>query len=146
MRYQKLKKSFLLKHVKHRYKKSFQQFWKEAREMWVASGIVRWTSFVSFLFIAGIVALPIWRIVPLAQESPFIALHYNIYLGVDRFGPLAHIFFLPALGCALLVLNLLIQALLFRRQKTLALFFAAMTPVLEFILLVAMTLIVLINV
>ncbi|MFA4845804.1 MAG: hypothetical protein WC654_04570, partial [Patescibacteria group bacterium] len=90
--------------------------------------------------------LPIWRLLPLVADLPFIALHYNIYLGVDRFGSLYQIFFIPLLGLFFLLLNLVIEILSFRKQKTLAIFFAASTPILQFILLVAMILIVLINV
>jgi hypothetical protein len=115
------------------------------RAMWGSSPFVRWTTIVSFIFLMLTAALPIWRMVPLAHERPFIALHYNIYLGVDRFGPLSHIFFLPVLGLGLWILNLIIEAVVFYRQKTLALFFAASNPILQFILCIAMILIILIN-
>lgn len=101
---------------------------------------------ISLFFLAITTLLPIWRILPLASETPFIALHYNIYLGVDRLGSIAHIFFLPALGLVFLLVNLTIEAWVYRTQKTLVLFFSAATPFLQFILLCAMTLIVLINV
>lgn len=114
--------------------------------MFQKSSTVRWSTSISVLFLIAITALPIWRILPLASETPFIALHYNVYLGVDRLGPISQIFFLPVLGTFFLLVNLLIQARSFRTQKTLALFFAAATPCIEFVLLVAMGLIVLINV
>ncbi len=101
---------------------------------------------ISVFFLLGTFLLPVWRILPFAQETPFIALHYNIYLGVDRFGPLKQIFLLPGIGLSILLLNLFIEARSYRQQKTLSLFFAATTPLLEFILFVAMVLIVLINV
>lgn len=113
--------------------------------MYAKSPLVRWAFWLSLVLLAATTALPIVRILPLAQASPFIALHYNIYLGVDRFGSLWHIFFIPLLGLLFLVVHLTAQAAFFRPQKTLALFFAAATPLLQFILLVAMTLIVLIN-
>ncbi|KKW32335.1 MAG: hypothetical protein UY76_C0032G0006 [Candidatus Uhrbacteria bacterium GW2011_GWA2_52_8d] len=132
--------------IVHPYKKNLQELWKSFRLMFQKNVMVRWTTGISVLFLIATTALPIWRILPLASETPFIALHYNIYLGVDRLGPISQIFFLPALGTFFLLVNLLIQARSFRTQKTLALFFAAATPCIELILLVAMGLIVLINV
>lgn len=108
--------------------------------------LIVWTTAFSVFFLGATTALPIWRILPLEAESPFIALHYNIYLGVDRFGPIWHIFFLPALGLLFLVLNLLIEAWAYRTQKPLSFFFAVATPFLQLVLLSAMVLIVLINV
>lgn len=108
--------------------------------------LIVWTTIISFFFLVGTMVLPVWRILPLAAESPFIALHYNIYLGVDRFGPISYLFFLPALGLLFLVLNLTIEAWAYRTQKTLSFFFAAATPFLQLVLLAAMVLIVLINV
>ena len=107
--------------------------------------MVRLTTLISFVFIAITFALPIWRILPMANETPFIALHYNIYLGVDRFGPVHSLFVIPVMSLGFLLLNLFIQAHAYRRQKVLTYFFAAATPVISFILMVAMTLIVLIN-
>ncbi len=108
--------------------------------------LIVWTTGLSLFLLIGTMVLPVWRILPLGAESPFIALHYNIYLGVDRFGPIWHIFFLPALGLLFLVLNLAIEAWAYRTQKTLSFFFAAATPVLQLVLFAAMVLIVLINV
>ena len=147
MLFQKSKRSLLWNNVAvHPYKKDLQEMWKSFRQMFQKSAMVRWSTAVSILFLTATIALPIWRILPLASETPFIALHYNIYLGIDRLGPISHIFFLPALGIFFLLVNLLIQARSFRTQKTLALFFSAATPCIEFVLLVAMGLIVLINV
>ena len=147
MLFQKSRKSFPSTSVPmHPYKKEFEEIWKSCKRMFQKSRVVQWTTALSVFFLVATTALPIWRILPLAAESPFIALHYNIYLGIDRLGPISHIFFLPALGLLFLVVNLSIQAWGYRTQKTLSLFFAASNPFLQFILLGAMSLIVLINV
>lgn len=130
----------------HPYKKDLQETWKSFKRMFRKSAIIRNTTALSVLFLLGTILLPVWRILPLIEETPYIALHYNIYLGVDRFGPLYQIFFLPGLGLLFLLLNLFIEARAYRQQKTLSLFFAAATPLLECILFIAMVLIVLINV
>ncbi len=103
------------------------------------------SAMVSFLFLALTIALPVWRIVPLAGENPFIPLHYNIYLGIDRFGAWKEIFWLPAVGAFLFILNLFLQAWVFRREKFFATLFAFSTVVIEMILFLAMSLIVLLN-
>ncbi len=129
----------------HRHRKSLEQFWKDFLRMFKKNNVVRVTTFISACFVTATFALPVWRILPMASEFPFVALHYNIYLGIDRFGPVNSLLYIPLLSLSFLILNLIIQAYSFRRQKILTLFFAAATPVITFVLLVAMTLIVLIN-
>jgi hypothetical protein len=131
--------------MRHPYKKSLKDTWKALYEMLCQSRPMQWSAAISLLLLAAMFALPAWRLVPLSDQSPFIALHYNVYLGVDRFGSLWRLFLLPLLGLLFLIANLSIQARFFRHQKTLALFFAGATPLLQFVLFVAMTLIVLIN-
>lgn len=114
--------------------------------MFVKNRLVPYTTALSVLFLSITFALPVWRLLPLAEQSPFIALHYNIYLGVDRFGPVYQVFFLPGVGIFFLLLNLFIQARAYKNQKMLSLFFASATPLLEFILCAAMVLIVLTNI
>ncbi|MBI5794257.1 hypothetical protein HZA87_04220 [Candidatus Uhrbacteria bacterium] len=132
--------------MKHHYKKSLQQFFKDGVECVKTSRLTQVSLIVSCFFLALTFALPIWRLLPLSSELPFIALHYNIYLGVDQFGSLYSIFWIPALGLFFLVLNLVIQIASFRRQKILSLFFAGSDPLLQCILLLAMLLTILINV
>lgn len=129
----------------HRYKKLLEEMLKSGKRMFKKDRMARTTTFIAVVFVIATTALPIWRLLPLSGESPFIALHYNVYLGVDRFGPMYQIFFIPAMGLLFLLLNLVIQIRAYKHQKTLSLFFAASTPLLELILLVAMVLIVLIN-
>lgn len=130
----------------HPYKKDLQEICKSFLMMFQKERLIVWTTSLSVFFLIATIVLPIWRILPLGAESPFIALHYNIYLGVDRFGPIWNIFFLPALGLFFLLLNLMIEAWAYRTQKTLSFFFAGATPFLELVMLAAMVLIVLINV
>lgn len=100
---------------------------------------------LAFFFLALDIALPIWRIVPLAESRPYIPLHYNIYLGVDRLGSWYQIFVIPAIGLGLFLFHLVLQTIAFRKEKLLAVMVAIATVVLEFLLLVAMALIVLLN-
>lgn len=115
-------------------------------ELLRASALCRRTAIASGILLLLTVALPAWRILPLAEQKPFIPLHYNVYMGVDAFGPWYGIFVLPALGVALLLVNLAFQAALFRRERVLSAFFAVTTFITELILFVAMVLIVLLNI
>ena len=99
---------------------------------------------LSVFLLSLTVALPVWRVLPLAAEQPFIPLHYNVYLGVDRFGPVRDLFFIPAIGLGLLLINLSVQTIFSKREKLLARFFSIVTPILQFVLLIAMGLIVLV--
>ncbi len=127
----------------HRHKKSLEQFRKNAWDMFRTSALVRWSFFASVIFVALAFILPIVRILPL--EAPFIVLHYNIYLGADRFGPVGALFYLPITSLVFFVGNTLIQAHAWRRQKMVSQVFAGATPLITFIFLVATALIVLIN-
>lgn len=49
-----------------------------------------------------------------------IPLHYNIYFGIDSFGPWYAYYYLPAAGAALLLANSAIGLVLLRNEKLLA--------------------------
>lgn len=104
-----------------------------------------WCVVLSLLFIVLTTALPVWRIVPLSSSRPYIPLHYNIYLGVDRLGSWYEIFALPVLGLCLFLFNLILQTIAFRKEKLLATMLAIATVLIEGLLLFAMALIVLLN-
>jgi hypothetical protein len=124
--------------------KDIKRFWKQFREMMRSSSLYRWTAALSVFLLALTLALPVWRVLPLVAEQPFIPLHYNVYLGVDRFGPVRDLFFIPAIGLAFLLLNLSVQTLFSKREKLLARFFSIASVILQFALLIAMGLIVLV--
>lgn len=105
-----------------------------------------WMLGASIFLLALTLALPIWRIVPIAGEKPYLPLHYNIYFGVDRFGPWWQVFVPPALGVVFLLVALAMQVRFFRREPMLGRFFSVSTVLIEAVLLVAMTLLVLLNV
>jgi hypothetical protein len=127
-----------------KFSKRVQFFFTDAKE-WFRTKIGAWCFVLAFFFLALDIALPIWRIVPLAESRPYIPLHYNIYLGVDRLGSWYQIFVIPAIGLGLFLFHLVLQTIAFRKEKLLAVMVAIATVVLEFLLLVAMALIVLLN-
>lgn len=114
-------------------------------ELMKASPVYRWTALVSLVLAMLTTLLPAWKIFPLRDSAPFIPLHYNIYIGIDRFGPWYHAFIPAALAVALLLINLLFEAAFFRREKVLSMFFAVATVFAEAVLFVAILLTVLLN-
>ena len=91
----------------------------------------------------------------MVQENPFIPLHYNIYLGIDRFGPWYNVFIFPVLGFVFLVLNLSLASQLsefenraFRLKKSeviLSRLIIWLTPILEIILFAGVVFTLLLN-
>ncbi|MBI4714255.1 hypothetical protein HY771_03680 [Candidatus Uhrbacteria bacterium] len=126
--------------------KNAKQFFKLFRELIKNNSFSRSTILLSFFLFIFTLALPIWRIVPFASTQPFIPLHYNVYFGVDRFGPWYAIFVLPILGFIFLILNVVLQVHFVLREKILTRFFAVSTVFIEMIFLVAMILIILLNI
>jgi hypothetical protein len=129
----------------HRKKMSVKRFGKDFLHLIKTSRLFQVTTVLSFLFLVCIWILPLWRIMPLAAEQPFIPLHYNIYIGIDRFGPWYHTLWLPGLGTILLGANILFETFFFQRERLLSVFFMIGTVLAELCLLVSMALIVLLN-
>lgn len=129
-----------------RIKKRINHFFKDYSQLRKGSKTHRVTSLISLFLFACLTALPIWRIVPLAENQPFLPLHYNIYFGVDRFGNWYQVFFLPALGLLFFLINIFFQTHFYKREKLLVQLFAYLTILIEFALLASMVLIVLLNI
>ncbi len=117
----------------------------EFKELLRNSRPYRRTTIVSGVLLLLTAALPVWKILPLSADSPFIPLHYNVYMGIDESGPWQRVFVLPAIGFVLLVVNTILQAVLHKKEKVLSTFFAVATVASEAVLLVSMVLIVLLN-
>lgn len=115
-------------------------------EMLTSSKFYRRTLIASLLFLMGLIALPIWKILPIAETQEFIPLHYNIYFGVDRFGHFYQVFVLPAIGLALFIINTIFQAVFYHREHVLSYFFAVTTLIAELSLFASMVFIVLLNI
>lgn len=126
--------------------KQAKQFFKSFRELIKQAPLSRWTLIACFLIFVATLLLPIWRIVPLAKEQPFIPLHYNVYFGVDRFGPWYHAFVIPALGLFFILISVVMQTYFFQKERMLTRFFAISTILLELTFLIAMVLLILLNI
>lgn len=107
------------------------------RELFRRAPAYRWFALASALLVAAMVAVPIWKLWPLLQTRPFLPLHYNIYFGVDQFGAWYGLFEPAAIGLLILLVNVVGEAALFRKERILSAFFAGATLLSEIILLAA---------
>ena len=129
-----------------RLRKQAKQSLKSFQEMLGQGRLYLWMFVTSLVLWLSMLGLLWWRIVPLAAENPYLPLHYNVYFGVDRFGPWYQVFSLPALGFVFLLVSVVMQTVFFRKEKMLARFFSVSSVFLEATLLVATGLIVLLNI
>jgi hypothetical protein len=90
--------------------------------------------------------LPVWRLFPLGlQDKIAVPLHYNIYSGIDLFGPWWRIFMIPAIGLIIFVLNLILAVGIWPRDRVLSYFYQGMGMGSQLILFVAMVFVVFLN-
>jgi len=116
-----------------------RMFRKDLKDLLKTSKLYRRTTIVSGVLLLMTLALPVWKILPISGDNPYIPLHYNVYMGIDESGPWQRVFVLPA------VVNSILQVVFYKREKVLSTFFAVATVATEAILLVSMVLIVLLN-
>ena len=128
-----------------RIRKQTKQSLRSFAEMIKSERLYPWMLALAMLFWLASIGLLLWRIVPLAQTTSFLPLHYNVYFGVDQFGPWYRVFVLPVLSFLFLGMSLIMQTRFFHREKMLARFFSVSTTVLLFVFLVATVLLVLLN-
>lgn len=99
------------------------------------------------LFLAGglNIILWLWLFWQTKDFSGHIALHYNIYFGIDLLGSWFNLFYLPALGLAIFLFNLAIGAISFEREKMLGYFLVGVATLNQILLLLAAFFVVFIN-
>jgi hypothetical protein len=86
------------------------------------------------------------RITAVTGSESNIPLHYNIYFGIDKYGPWYHSFILPLSGLIIWLMNVLIAFLIYSKKSLIAYFFTAASLLAQLILFIAAILIVLINI
>ena len=77
--------------------------------------------------------------------AELIALHYNIYFGIDLLGSRYQIFLLPILGLIFLIINFLLGLAIYRQEKILSYFLVGASSFAQIILSLAAIFIILIN-
>lgn len=91
------------------------------------------------------IALLAWRTLPLAYGRDGIPLHYNIYVGIDHFGPWWMLFEVSLVSIILAAINALLTATVLKRRPMLALAVWGATLFVGAVALLALVRIVLIN-
>lgn len=87
-----------------------------------------------------------WRILPLVYGRDSVPLHYNIYVGIDAFGPWWMLLEVPVLSLVIALLNALFAATLLKKRPMLALALWSGTLFIGILALLALVRIVLINI
>lgn len=88
---------------------------------------------------------PVLRLLPTAEGGKYIPLHYNVFFGVDKFGPWYMVFQLPLFGFLIIIINSLFSFRFFEKEKVLSIFLIAAALLFQVMLLVAMYFVILLN-
>lgn len=104
-----------------------------------------WTRIISLVLIVLSTALILWKLMPVGAGGDPVALHYNVFVGVDLLGEWYRALTLPAIGLLLLVANTLFARQVWEKEHLLSFLFAAGTIVAEITLFVAVVFITLLN-
>jgi hypothetical protein len=91
-------------------------------------------------------ALLSWRILPLVYGRDSVPLHYNIYVGIDAFGPWWMLFEVSTAALVIALVNGLVAATLLKKRTMLALAAWTATLFVGVLSLIALVRIVLINI
>lgn len=96
------------------------------------------------LFLAGVVLgvltnFAVWMILALKIKPSVypIPLHYNIYSGIDVIDLWYKVFIIPAFGLVLLIFNLIISLVFYRREKFIAYLLNVSNIIVQILLLAA---------
>lgn len=85
----------------------------------------------------------IWYLVK-PQAEPYL-LHYNIFLGIDLIGEWWRMFFIPALGAGILLVNFVISFFLLVKEKILTFYLTTISSAAQVFLILALIFIFLLN-
>lgn len=115
------------------------------KTLWKAERKIRFLLLLTFLVWLLIPVLSFVYLRPGAEEGQYLPLHYNIFFGVDKYGPWYSVFQLPAFGLFVLLLNIYLAAKFFERERILSLFIVCSTLAVQITLLAAVYFIILLN-
>ncbi|MFA6537008.1 MAG: hypothetical protein WCT18_01270 [Patescibacteria group bacterium] len=87
---------------------------------------------------------PLVKNLPENQSS--IPLHYNIYLGIDLFGPWTLILLVPLLGLLIAIVNSLLAVLLYNKKEIISYFLIFSTIIIQILFIISTFLTILINI
>jgi len=97
------------------------------------------------LAIAGNLSAWLWLWLRVPRTGGQMVLHYTVLFGVDRVGPYRALYYAPALGLAVLLVNLAIGWLLYRQDKFIAELLMAVAAAVQIAVFFSSYLLVLLN-
>jgi len=71
------------------------------------------------------------------SQTEFVPLHYNIYFGIDLYGPWFHILLMPLSGLVFILINTVISYIVYQRAKLVSYIIISSLVFCEIILLAA---------
>ncbi len=112
---------------------------------WKNSKFFRLSFILAWVFWLMVLVTPLLRLLPGAEQGLYIPLHYNVFFGVDKFGPWYSVFQLPAFGLMVLFFNIYLSIRFFEQELVLSKFFIFLALLIQIMLLAAMYFTVLLN-
>jgi hypothetical protein len=103
---------------------------------------------ILILFLVGLffnLVLYLSLVLGIVRGSEPVVLHYSVYFGIDLIGPWPQLYFMPAVGTLLFLVNLTLALFFYKKEKVASYLFSGATAVLEALLLVGGILLVWIN-
>ena len=104
--------------------------------------IVRFNAVVCLLLNIIVWAGLLWQSRTFSESIP---LHYNIYFGIDLYGPWYQILLIPEVGLAVILINFSVGGFLYAKEKLLSYFSVGLASFIQLILLLAAFAIVYVN-
>lgn len=103
------------------------------------------TGVFALSWLLGLILLG-WRILPLVFGRDSVPLHYNIYVGIDAFGPWWMLFEVPVVALVIALVNAILAGSILRKRPMLAVATWSVTLFVGILALIAVVRIVLINI
>jgi len=88
----------------------------------------------------------LWFVVPRLHTSPFFALHYSIYFGVDQIGAPWELLRVPALGLLILAFNAWFSVRHYAKDRLASVFMMTLALLLEILICLSAFLTLLLNI
>lgn len=112
------------------YFKDFQESWRH----FFKDKIISLSLIISLIGNVSLWGLLTWRIIGWPELIP---LHYTIYFGIDLFGPWYQIFILPLIGSLVIIVNFILAAAFYLKEKIGSYFLVITTAVIQILLIIA---------
>jgi len=125
-------------HIRRTNIESFKTTWKNSK-------VFRLCFIFSWIVWLLILIAPILRLLPTAEGGKYIPLHYNVFFGVDKFGPWYMVFQLPFFGFLIILINSLFSFRFFEKERVLSIFLIVAALLFQVMLLAAMYFVILLN-